>query len=326
MIISIFFIFLSFVVSSYTLLPICICLFFAIPSTNKLFNGGFISNENKNLIVKRYFLSAFLLFCIYIGLLCLIYYLLGIKFLKLYGVGSLLVFVLGRLKGPLILNKDNYDEYIQMVDKYIKKEKKCDLETKLSSKSASQCTEVNEEILNNLSRKIKEYSLNITSPDDFIKIFSSISIIDGYSVSSLLYDETDDSLEEDDVSFCNSMNKIKISDTAVSYFEFLIFNFYMQIFFNGNEYGGRLLLSNIDKNDVANTRHDNLFYTQEEKVLIRNIIIPRNIVFEKDGSIYITVYETDASFEIRKVQYKINQNHNIKKIDENPMIGYKLLY
>ena len=323
MIVNIFFTFLSFFISSFTLLPICICLFFAIPSTNKLFNDGFISDENKNLIVKRYALSVFLLSCIYIGIICLVYYFLGLKFLKLYVLGSLLVFILGRLKGPLILNKNNYDEYMQAVGKYIKKEKKDAVETKLFSKPVSQCAEVSEEILNNLSRKIKDYSLNVTNPDDFIKIFSNISIVDGYSLSSFIDDDLND---EDDASFCSSMNKIKISDTAESYFELLVFNFYMQIFFNGNEYGGRLLLSNLDKRDIANTRHDNLFYTPEERSLISDIVIPRNVIFEKTGATCITVYETDASFEVRKVQYKIDQNNNIKKIDEDPIIQYKLLY
>lgn len=110
--------FTGLIVSSFALLQSLICIFFAIPTANKLTQQGVFVNPNP--IARKYFLSASILFFIFVGISFTIYLFAPETIFTGYVAGAVmtLLFSLGQIGG----NKNNWSEFVDTNAEYLDKE------------------------------------------------------------------------------------------------------------------------------------------------------------------------------------------------------------
>lgn len=110
--------FIGLFVSSFGLLQALICIFFGIPTARKLTSQGVFVNPNP--IAKRYFISASILFLIFIGISFVVYIFAPDSIFKGYSVGAVLTLILGL--GKIGGNKNNISDFLATNKKYINSE------------------------------------------------------------------------------------------------------------------------------------------------------------------------------------------------------------
>lgn len=352
---------ISFIFGTWILLPICICLFFAIPVTIKLSANGYISDKNK--VMLKYIKSSCLLSAIYVTALVVIYYNLNLIYLKSFIIGSLIPIILGKLHGGVFYNKNNREEYLEDNKKYINYDAYIDimqnfLHNNVDTKTKSNGNEVivsykevNKSRMNELSSSIKSYYLNRRrSLKEFFSMFPLLTIKQGYILTSFqdengtiypyikgekeVYDKKEysdiinGSDEDDKFSFSKNMDKILFDrNNPDACMELLIFNYYVPAFFSKtDEYGGEVILTDEEKLHLTKRHGDNLYYTESEKQKILNTDIPNKLMYLNDNSIRMTLMETDDSFEVTLYTYRILPNNDIYRSEENNLVSYKVLF
>ncbi len=66
------------------------------------------------------------------------------------------------------------------------------------------------------------------------------------------------------------MDKIELDGSAISFYELVVFNYYIKIFFfSPSEYGGKIILNDDDKVGIINRNKYGVFYTEKEKQIIK---------------------------------------------------------
>lgn len=352
---------MSFIFGTWILLPIGICLFFAVPVTIKLSTNGYIGDKNK--VILKYIRSSCLLSAIYVTALVIIYYNLNLIYLKIFIIGSLIPIILGKVQGGVFYNRDNIEEYLKDNKKYINYDADTDimqnfLHNNVDTKTKSNDNEVivsykevTKSKMNELSLSLNSYYLNRRrSLNDFFSIFSLLTIKQGYILTSFqdkngtiypyikgekeVYGENEYSnimnrIDEDDkFSFSQYMDKILYDrNDPNACMELLIFNYYVQLFFfEKDEYGGKIVLTDQEKLRLTKRHEYDIYYTETEKQKILNTGIPNKLMYSNDNSIRMTLMETDASFEVTLYTYKILPNNDIYRSGENNLISYKVLF
>lgn len=100
--------FISFFISTFTVIPVLIILFFGIPTTKSLEKAGFLKKDNK--IMRSHFISLVLLSSIYLGIGVAIFIFLP-NILIAYLIGTVIPLIMGM--GQLGKNKNNVSDYIE---------------------------------------------------------------------------------------------------------------------------------------------------------------------------------------------------------------------
>lgn len=108
---------LGLIICSFSLLQVLICIFFGIPITIKLTREGVLVRPNP--IVKRYFLSIFILLTIFVTMTTL-FYLYSPEFIfNGYVVGVVITLILAI--GKFGKNQNNIDDFIETNSRYFNK-------------------------------------------------------------------------------------------------------------------------------------------------------------------------------------------------------------
>lgn len=102
-------------VTSFTLISVCICLFFALPTTRRLTREGVLVSPNP--LTKRYLTSVFLLSGIFTIISALVYYFGNDHAMKGYIGGAVVSLLFGIWKTGA--NKTNMGEYLEQNQRYM---------------------------------------------------------------------------------------------------------------------------------------------------------------------------------------------------------------
>lgn len=122
------------------------------------------------------------------------------------------------------------------------------------------------------------------------------------------------------------MDKIELDGSAISFYELVVFNYYIKIFFfSPSEYGGKIILNDDDKVGIINRNKYGVFYTEKEKQIIKKNSVSAPVIL-KNKTHYVSIVDTDASFEIRKIEYKITKDNHIILENETMILPYKILF
>ena len=202
-----------------------------------------------------------------------------------------------------------------------------------------------QEISEAIQRYSNKQSFNI---EEFFSLFPSLSLEKGYKLVSFkddyifypyikknnaktikTYDEykLKNSSIEKNANFASGCDKIIFEKTPNAYMEFLAFNYYVKLFFfEKDAYGGKLILTERCKINLVKRKDFGYQYTEEEQNKLLSTPIPTECSYLPDGSVVMSLIETNASFEILINKYKITPDNQIILENTEILTNYKFLF